>query len=734
MKTTKLYLFFFFLLTITRADVPLDGNWLFNIGNDSSWAKIDLNDSSWYSITVPGSWESQGFANYDGLAWYRITFHLDSNYLTTDMLYLHLGRVGGAAQPFINGNVLAATTNFFDSSETAYYAIPAALVHSENLLAIQIDNKSGNGGIIGGPVYISTSRPQKKIATSPHKAHRSWYNLPFSNGISTATYNVKNRGFVNFTPHLFMQPGDSEQTTIVASSARTILFKNRREIALTEMETVSSGYINGTGIIRHKLKNNDCFLDQYAFSPFSSNGAFWVFFSVLSGDSIGEYALNFEINDLAPGINIGKWSFREDDRKWLFVVCNYDKTLNPKSYNVIRKYKNEHPGFSALLKEICWWNNWQKGTILPQNLSETERFVYLQSLAILKMAQSREKFPSRGQIVHTFPPDQMAVATVPGMGFSIDAFLKTGHYEEALASLQFIMNSSCGSLKHYSWLGEKRGLGQNYTVSVNYYRGNGTEATDTGEFGPIVQLGNFGLLLWNLKQYVETTNDIRFLEYYWPKISSEIADVIINNIGANNLIRADNGFYNPGAPKHYFYTSAAAYRGLVDAVWLARTVNDETRARQYEQAAVELRKSIVVNFVNKNGVIKSYIEGGETNLDVATALGLFWVFTPQDISSKETLYAFEKHLKFNNGFIRFPPEDKRGGREWLFGDMLIIYLNQHMTNFKNAFTQKEWISSQAFYNYGLIPKYFDNNRSDYAGTAPLCGLGAGVYISSFWGE
>jgi len=734
MKTTQLCLLFVFLLTIAYADVPLDGNWIFNIGNDSSWAQIDLNDSFWYSITVPGSWESQGFANYDGLAWYRIPFHLDSSYLSTDKLYLHLGRVGNIARPFINGAVLADTNVVFDSSEAAYYIIPPALVRSDNLLAIKIDNKSGNGGIISGPVLISTSRPQKKITSPPHKDHRSWYDLPFSNGISTATYNVKNCGFVNFTPHIFMQPGGSEQTTIVASSARTILFKNRHEIALTEMETVSSGYINGTGIIRHKLKNKDCILDQYAFSPFTSDGAFWVFFTVLSGDSIGDYALNFEINDLAPGINIGKWSFQENDRKWLFVVCNYDKKLNPKSYNVIRKYKNEHPGFSALLKEIGWWKNWQKSTILPQNLSDTERSVYLQSLAILKMAQSREKFPSRGQIVHTFPPDQMALATVPGMGFSIDAFLKTGHYKEALATLQFIMNSNCGSLKHYSWLGENRGLGQNYTVSVNYYHGNGTEATDTSEFGPIVQLGNFGLLLWNLKQYVETTDDIRFLEYYWPKISSEIADVIINNIGVNGLIRADNGFYNPGAPKHYFYTSASAYRGLVDAVWLARTVNDEARARQYEQAAVELRKSIEVNFVNENGVVKSYIEGGETNLDVATALGLFWVFTPQDISSKETLTAFEKHLKFNNGFVRFQPEGGRIEHEWLFGDILIIYLNQYMTNFKNAAFLKEWISSQTFYNYGLIPEYFNNNGSDYMGTVPLSGLGAGVYISSFWGE
>jgi len=734
MKTAKLCFLVILLISISLADVLLDGDWTFNIGDDSSWAKIELNDSSWYSITVPGSWENQGFVDYDGIAWYRTHFKLDSSYLAKDTLFLHLGKIRTIARPFINGAALSDTLTVFDSSETVFYKIPGPLVHSENLLAIKIDNQSGDGGITRGPVLISTSRSQRTVVAAEHKAHRSWYKLPFSNGVSAATYNVKDRDFSNFTPHIFMQYSSSEHTDLVASSARTILFKNRREIALTEMETVSSGYINGTGIIHHKLRNKDCVLDQYAFSPFTSDGPFWVFYTVLSGDSIGDYTLNFEIEDLAQGMNIGKWSFQEGDRKWLFVVCNYDKTLDPKSYGVIRKYKNEHPGFSALLKEIGWWKNWQQTTILPQNLSETERSVYLQSLALLKMAQSREKFPSRGQIVHTFPPDKMAVATVPGMSFSIDAFLKSGHFEEALAALQFIMNSNSGALKHYSWSGENRGLGQNYTISVNYYYGNGTEATDTREFGPIIQMGNFGLLLGNLKLYLETTDDIRFLEYYWPKISSEIADVIINNIDASGLVPADNGFYNEGAQKHYFYSSASAYRGLAAAVWLARMVNDQLRAQQYEIAAIALQNAIESNFLNESGAVKSFLEGGDTNLDAATAWGLLWIFTPQDISSKETLAAFEKHLKLNNGFVRFPPEGRRNGDEWVVGNMIITDLNQYMTNFKKASSLKHWISIQAFNNYGLIPGYFSKTNSDYAGTVPLCGLGAGIYVSSFWGE
>lgn len=724
-------IFCIILLSVTGiADIPLDGEWRFNIGNDANWADSEYNDSAWYAINVPGSWEEQGFANYDGVAWYRTTFHFGDSSWIGDTIYLQLDNIRDSITVFINGGLIAASA----PKERLYLKIPRPVLTQANLLAIKIDNAGGNGGLLSAPVLLTDYKTPGKNDSNRLKAHRSWYNLPFSNGISVATYNVAERCFMNFTPHLFSQYDHQEKTPVVVSSARTTLFKNRREIDLSEMETLSAGYIEGTGIVRHQLSNSECTLDQYAFSPFSSKGALWAFFAVLSAESVDEYAFNFEFNDVAPGVNIGKWSFREGNKLWLFVVCNYDRNLNPKAYGIIRKYKNENPGFSALVKEINWWKNWQQITVIPEDISDIEKSVYLQSLALLKMAQSRERFPARGQIVHTFPPDKMAVASVAGMGFSIDAFLKSGHYEEALAALQFIMNSSCGSLKHYYWSGENRGLGQNYAVSVNYYHGNGTEATDTGEFGPIFHLGNFGMLLWNLRKYIETSGDYHFLDYYWPKISSEIADVIINNMEPGGLLKADNGFYNCGAPKHYFFTSAAAYRGLINAVWLARMVNDEFRANQYELIANVLRKSIEETFIDGDNQVIFCLECDDKTFDAVNVLGLLWVFTPQDVCSKETLVAMEKQLKINHGFLRFPPGNRFADNEWVPADLFIANLNHFMTNFSKARALKNWVSSQSFYNYGLIPEYYTTDQADYTGIVPLCGLGAGVYVSSFGGE
>jgi GH15 family glucan-1,4-alpha-glucosidase len=735
MKILRLFLTILPLIALGRAEIPLPDNWVINIGNDSSWSTIEYNDSAWYPITVPSAWEDQGFASYDGFAWYRLAFNVDTNIPINDSLYLILGKTGDVILPFINGLALDSSACAFDSTEIVFYKFPADILADNNLLAIQINDLSGKGGILAGPVKIAESPPVLKSEKQEIASQHSYSKIPFSNGLVTASYDVETRVFSSFMPHIYSRSGPDVEVVPVATSARTVLFKNRREIALTELQTQFSGYLDGTGIVYHSMSGPDFTLDQYALTPFTIDKPFWVFYAVLRGKSLEQYSLNFAISDILPTLNVGKWSFQDGSRKWLFVICSYDEVVTPKSFNTLRKYKNENPGFSVLIDEINWWKSWQKATLLPQGISPAETAVYRQSLAILKMAQCRERIPARGQIVHSLAPGNMAIATIPGIGFSIDAFLKSGHFEEALEALQFIFNGRCGYMQHYTHTGEQRGIGQDYSVSSNYYYGNGIEAVETDDFGPILYLGNFGMILWNLREYIETTNDIRFLEYYWPKISSEIADVIVNNIDETGLVRMDNGFFNKGAPKHYFYSSVCAYQGIVDAVWLARMVSDETHAKEYESVAVALRQQIEISFHNpEQNAVKSFLEGDDTAVDAATAMGLLWVFTPQDYISKGTLASFEKHLASANGFRRYPESPTTtSDREWVVGNIFIATLNQNMTNFDKAQRIRNWVTGQALRNFGLIPEYY-NQSAEYSGTVPLCGLGAGIYVSSLWGE
>jgi GH15 family glucan-1,4-alpha-glucosidase len=128
------------------------------------------------------------------------------------------------------------------------------------------------------------------------------------------------------------------------------------------------------------------------------------------------------------------------------------------------------------------------------------------------------------------------------------------------------------------------------------------------------------------------------------------------------------------------------------------------------------------------------MESKEMALDAINALALIWVFTPQDFISKGTLAVFEKDLALNNGFRRYISPINRHQPEWVFGDILLSILYKRMTNFNKADALHMWITRQAFVNFGLIPEYFDYLNSDYTGNIPQCGLGAGIYVSSYWGE
>jgi GH15 family glucan-1,4-alpha-glucosidase len=741
-RNAKIVLANIILISVLRAGVPLDGTWLFNIGDDTSWSQIDYNDSAWYSIKVPGSWENQGFANYDGIAWYRKYFEVDTALIGQDSLFLHLGIVHDANQVFINNlpvgqNGSAENHITGDTAKFQYYILPANYLTRKNLIAIRVFNQSGSGGIIQGPTKIASTPPQLSKLTEHSQPHQSYPILTFSNGIAVATYDVKKCEFGNLRPHLYSQYDEKTKTPILATSARTILFKERCEIPITELATYAAGYIDGTGIIYHQQKSKELKLIQYAFAPFSLDKPMWVFYAILEGDSLGSYALNFEINDKNQNLYVNKWSFQEQDRKWLFVVCYYDNNPNAKPFNINRKYKNDHPGFTALTEEIKWWKNWHAITIMPPNINRIETAVYLQSLVTLKMAQCREKFPARGQIISAFLPPSLAIASVTNMSFAIDALLLSGHTEEALSALQFLMNGRCGQYKHYKFGDSSIGIGQNYAISVNYYYGNGSEASRVGDYGPDLYLGGFGTVLWNLKQYVEITDDIKFLEYYWPRISTEIADVLLGLIDNTGLLRADNGLFNPGVAKHYAYTTAAAYRGLVDAAWLARMADDEQRASSYEEAAITLHHQFELNLYNEDqNALKGYMEGTSPGIpiDAASAFALLWIFTPQDYICKGTLSVFDKQLFVNNGYRRFPAVKNKPRNEWVPGDMLLSIINQRATDFKKTESLKRWITEQAYQNYGLIPEYLHFQSADYIEPVPLVGLGAGLYVYSFWGE
>ena len=79
----------------------LPEKWKFNTGDDATWAAPGYNDSGWKEITPGSFWERQGYAGYDGYAWYRVTFTIPSKFRkdaeTYGGLTLLLGKIDDAA-------------------------------------------------------------------------------------------------------------------------------------------------------------------------------------------------------------------------------------------------------------------------------------------------------------------------------------------------------------------------------------------------------------------------------------------------------------------------------------------------------------------------------------------------------------------------------------------------------------------------------------------------------------
>ena len=156
-----------------QMEVNLEGEWKFSTGDNLSWAKDDLDDKNWSNIIVPGFWESQGFREYDGYAWYRKKVFIPSS-LKDKKLVLVLGRIDDADQTFLNGKQIGNIGDFnllpenFNQNaqyrELRGYYIPKNIIRfdQENVIAIRVYDGFKDGGIYEGPIGIATQDNYRK--------------------------------------------------------------------------------------------------------------------------------------------------------------------------------------------------------------------------------------------------------------------------------------------------------------------------------------------------------------------------------------------------------------------------------------------------------------------------------------------------------------------------------------------------------------------------------------------
>ena len=153
------------------AQVDLSQGWKFHTGDDPAWSASTLDDGNWKPIEVGKQWEVQGYANYDGYAWYRlhvvIPSPLKNNSYLKESLRLELGKIDDGDQVFLNGKLVgqnAGTTR--DITQGQYdleriYTIPLGdpAIHwdQDNVIAVRVYDHGGGGGMYDGHYVLSAS-------------------------------------------------------------------------------------------------------------------------------------------------------------------------------------------------------------------------------------------------------------------------------------------------------------------------------------------------------------------------------------------------------------------------------------------------------------------------------------------------------------------------------------------------------------------------------------------------
>ena len=146
-------------------DILLEGRWRVRTGDNPQWSNPSLDDSRWAEILVPGYLETQGFKDYDGFAWYRLTFEIPAKF-ADDRMILLLGKVDDVDEVYVNGTFVGRTGHMPENQDRSElstewllpreYTIPPGILKAgqQNTIAVRVLDVWMHGGIYDGPVGL----------------------------------------------------------------------------------------------------------------------------------------------------------------------------------------------------------------------------------------------------------------------------------------------------------------------------------------------------------------------------------------------------------------------------------------------------------------------------------------------------------------------------------------------------------------------------------------------------
>jgi sialate O-acetylesterase len=152
-------------------DLDLSGTWKFSIYRETNLYDFDFDDSGWDELTVPGNWEGQGYADFDGFAWYRRKFTVPAR-LTNQKMYLVLGKIDDRDKVYLNGKIVGRTEYLDEYSGFRKYGLwqlyrvyelPPDALQRNNIIVVEVKDEQLQGGIYEGPIGLMNEQNARVI-------------------------------------------------------------------------------------------------------------------------------------------------------------------------------------------------------------------------------------------------------------------------------------------------------------------------------------------------------------------------------------------------------------------------------------------------------------------------------------------------------------------------------------------------------------------------------------------
>ena len=180
-----LMLFGTFSLQSFAQDILLE-NAKFRVGDDASWAGVNVDESSWRSISNATTWTSQGVKCENGFGWYRYHVNIPKSLLEKsdlkEMVDFNMGKIDDADEVYLNGKLIGKTGKFPSDaggymsqwSRPRVYSVKvnSGLIKwdADNVLAVRVYNAGDPGGMFQGPICVRVPNTIDNLSISIKEA------------------------------------------------------------------------------------------------------------------------------------------------------------------------------------------------------------------------------------------------------------------------------------------------------------------------------------------------------------------------------------------------------------------------------------------------------------------------------------------------------------------------------------------------------------------------------------